>query len=299
MFSRRRLTILSIVVVLLTVGGVATYLLWPAEKPTASPVAVVMVEPRSPGVLPGGTPMSAEDVDAFKKTQVALVKSEFVARSAMRNPKVTEILRGRDAEWLTERITVEHKQGSQVISIGVTGVPPADAAVLADAVAEALVREARQMEVTASTHHQQRLLEARTKLEQLLNSQRQALEQKAATSGVPSDKAAQQALLSALYQERAGLRVELAKARADGKPAEKLTPLQDDLTAVEERITCCERVGPDAERAEVARLEAAIAALATEQMRAELGLRAPPRVQLLGYATDSKTAMAKNGSTGS
>jgi hypothetical protein len=293
--TRRRLTIASIGLGLIAVAGVTCYLLWPAEKPSSSSAAMVLVEPRSQALLPGGTPVTVEEAEAFKKTQAALVKSEFVVRAALRDPNVSERVRGKDVVWLTERVTAEYGDGSQVLRIGVTGVPPADAAALANAVADAYLGEARLMEVTAANRRTEQLTAALIKLQKALDVQREALGQKAAVRGVPADRADQRALLAALYHERTGLRVELARARTEGKPADKLQPLRDDLTAVEGRIAACEGPGPDAERAEVARLEAAVEAVSAELSRTEMGLHAPPRVRLLGRATEPQAEVAKLG----
>jgi hypothetical protein len=293
--TRRRLTIASVALALTAAAGVTCYLLWPAEQSASPPAALVLVEPRPPALLPGGTPVTAEDAEVYRKTQAALVKSEFVVRAALRDPNVSERVRGKDVAWLSERVTAEYGDGGQVLRIGVTGVPPADAAVLANAVADAYLGEARLMEVYAANRRTEQLTAALIKLQKALDVQREALGLKAAVREVPADRADQRALLAALYHERAGLRVELAKARAEGKPADRLQPLQDDLTAAEGRIAACERPGPDAERAEVARLAAAVEAVSAELSRTEMGLHAPPRVRLLGRAAEPPTAVAELG----
>jgi hypothetical protein len=105
---------------------------------------------------------------------------------------------------------------------------------------------------------------------------------------VPPDRADQRALLASLDQERAGLRVEVARVRTQkemcAEPREREKPLREELTALEARIRACEQANLDPARAQVAQVRVAVLSMTAESSRCKVELNTPPRVRVLALA---------------
>jgi uncharacterized protein involved in exopolysaccharide biosynthesis len=277
--------VLLAVVVLTSVAGGAAYLT--LQKPTPAPAdrgraALLQVRPQTEPLLPGRTPLTALEVETIRKTHLALVKSEFVLHAALRKLGDVAVLKKQpDAvAWLTDRVTAELPEGGEVLRIGVRDVDAKDAATIANAVAQAYVQEAVQKDVADMRRRLNHLRDALATVQKQLTAHRDDRAKRAAEAGLPPGGTDRQAALAALYQERAGLRIELA--REDRKR------VREALEVVGEKIKLAEAAGLDGTAAEVAHLESASAALATEILRAELDLTLPPRVRLLQLAETPK-----------
>lgn len=235
---------------------------------------------------------SAEEVATYRKTQAALVRSDFVLNAALRNAKASEIVRGQtDAvAWLAARLFADYPDGGSVLRVGVTGVAPHDAAILANAVVEAYMNEVVQEDVRAMLDRRRKLEDSQAELKRVLDSRRHELHQLASTAGVPPDRADHRSLLSSLYQERTGLRVELARVRtlpeneACPEPAGREKLLREELTALDARIRSCEQASLDVVRVEVTRLEESATSISAEIIRLQLDMNMPCRVRLLALA---------------
>jgi uncharacterized protein involved in exopolysaccharide biosynthesis len=214
----------------------------------------------------------------YRKTQAALLKYEFVLNAALRTPTARDALKAHadPVNWLAEHLTVEMADGSEVMKVRVTGLPKVEAAAVVNAVVEAYQKESAAMELQKAKQRVQKLEEARQVLQQKLTTRLESLAAKAQAAGLPPDAADHRASMAALYHERSALRVEATKGK----------PLKDELADVEARIRKAEEAsaGLDVLRAEIARLEAADGLLATEMIRADLELIAPPRITLLHKA---------------
>ena len=287
-FTPRRIALVFSAV---AIAGAAYYAFRPSGQGSTDPqppAALLTVDARPQGLLPGGPVPTPPEVETYRKTLAVLVKSEFVINAALRDPKLRELESVRQrpdpAAWLAERLTADLGENSSVLRIGVTGVPPKDAALLANAVAGAFLKEVVQHEIHALRDRQQKLEGAQAGLTKALDARKKDLNQTAATVGVPPNAADHRALLASLYQERTGLRVELSKARTekDTEPREKR--LREELLALNERIKSCEHADLDLARAEIARLEAAVTAMSAEITRAQVELSAPSRVRMLAPA---------------
>jgi hypothetical protein len=254
--------------------------------PATVPVALVTAEPRPPA---GGGPLSPAEAEAYRTGQAALVRSEFVLNAALRDPQARDLLRGQgDAvAWLAERVTAAYADGGPVLRIGVSGAPPAEAAVLANAVAGAYVREAGEGHAQSCRARHKQLEDVRDALGRSLEAAREELRRLAAAAGVPADRADQRALLAALYHERAGLRLELARTRAGAGGCERGDGekfLRDELSSLDARIRACEEADFDDARSRVERLRDRVEAVHRELLRLELELQSPAPVQMLAPA---------------
>ncbi|MDA1039148.1 MAG: hypothetical protein O3A37_02495 [Planctomycetota bacterium] len=80
------------------------------------------------------------EYEAYRKTQVQLIKSPFVLSSALRRPAVADCNALRDEPdpvgWLESSITVTAPPHSEVLQIGLRGVRPAETALIVNAVTQ-------------------------------------------------------------------------------------------------------------------------------------------------------------------
>jgi hypothetical protein len=186
-------------------------------------------------------------------------------------------------ESMGAHLTAEFKEGSEVMRVGVTGLPPREAAAVVNAVAAAYVQELAVMNRAASLQQRKRIEDARADVQQKLERRRVAVADLARAVGLPPAEADRRAAVAALYEERAGLRV----AAAESEEAVNGRRIAAALADVDGRIRRAEVEGPrlNAAAAELAPLEAADAALGSELVRLELEASAPPRVTVLQPAT--------------
>jgi polysaccharide biosynthesis transport protein len=117
---------------------------------TATALFEVSNEPAS--VLEG-TRLTIQEFEILKKTQLALLKSNYVLTAAIRPPGVgsLSVLAGKDdpVEWLQENLVVDFPQNGEILSISLKGDEmPEDLVRLVDAVCRAykdeVVNELRQ-----------------------------------------------------------------------------------------------------------------------------------------------------------
>lgn len=97
----------------------------------------------------GLAPAVAEtDLAAYLRTQAALLKSPLVLTTALARPEVAELpgvqKEGEPVAWLDRITTVESAPDQALLRIGVTSHRPGEAAVLADAIAQAYLHELRE-----------------------------------------------------------------------------------------------------------------------------------------------------------
>lgn len=87
----------------------------------------------------------AEGYKLYQQTQLALLKSDFLLRAAVRRPGVASLPSLADVsdpvEWLTDHVEAEFLGQSQILSIRLQGSDPNEVKQLVDAVAEAYQRE--------------------------------------------------------------------------------------------------------------------------------------------------------------
>jgi len=134
---------IAVLVICVLVALLAAWLAQP-KGVTATALFEVRNEPTSITGRPDAI-LGTQDFEILKKTQIALLKSNFVLSSAIRNPGIgsLSILAGqRDpVEWLQDHLEIEFPQNGQILSISLTGSPPEDVVLLVDAVAEAYKKE--------------------------------------------------------------------------------------------------------------------------------------------------------------
>ncbi|MBN9523715.1 hypothetical protein J0H58_35250 [bacterium] len=285
MSRRRPLALAAVPVALASAGAAYLYALQPAAAvPADGPVALLLVASRSFSPLPGPAPFPAE-VDAFRRAQAALVRSEPVLNAALRTPAARDALKGQAAPiaWLAARVTAEYADpASEVLRVRVADLPPREAAAVANAVAAATLDEYHAHNRAAQSLRRKDVENARDEVRQKLGKRRAAVAETARAAGLPATADEYRAAVAALYQEQAGLRV--ATAGAEGVRARAC---ENALADVEARIRRAEEEGPrlDAARAEIGALVAAEATLGAELVRIDFEMNSRPRVQFLKPST--------------
>ncbi len=144
--KRRWLVVSSIGLLAAVLAGVAAWFLVP---PRYTAVAVVNVAANQPWkVFP--SPESRLDFFAVVQTQAARIKSPYVLQAALNDEDVKKLdLHNRENDpvlWLHDEIKVEFKEGSEIITISMTGAKPEELVVLVNAVMKAYVNEIESVE---------------------------------------------------------------------------------------------------------------------------------------------------------
>ena len=133
-FRRRWLPAIALGTLLATAAAAAVWFFLPRSYEA---VAWLRIRDKS-GMLVGGGRDNSE-YEAYRKTQVALIKSPFVMTSALRRPGIAELETIRDEDkdpvgWLTRSIQVTAPMESEVVQVRLRGESASDIAKLVNAV---------------------------------------------------------------------------------------------------------------------------------------------------------------------
>jgi polysaccharide biosynthesis transport protein len=128
------------------VGASTAIALWLLFPESSSAVALFEVSNEQQSLLRDKNQHTPQDFDILKKTQLALLKSNFVLTAALRDPGIASlsILAGEPepVEWLQEELVVDFPQNGEILSISLSGdAPTEDLQRLVDAVAKAYKEE--------------------------------------------------------------------------------------------------------------------------------------------------------------
>ena len=153
--------------------------------------------------------------------------------------------------WLTERVRAELPEGREVLRITVPGLEARDGPRSPTPWPRAYATEVAQKDIADRQRRLRNLKDALATVQMRLSTHRDDRTKRAMEVGLPPGESDRKAAVAALYQERAGLRTELA--REDRKR------VRDALEAVGEKIKLAEAAGLDGTAAEVTHLESAAA----------------------------------------
>ena len=133
---RRRSTVaMGVGLALAIVAAVPTWLLVPHGYE-----AVAWLRVRDKAGMLSTAGRDGAEYEAYRKTQVQLIKSPFVLSSALRRPGVADCEALRDESdpvgWLESLITVTAPPHSEVLQIGLRGERPAETALIVNAVTQ-------------------------------------------------------------------------------------------------------------------------------------------------------------------
>src|SRR5262249_52950018 len=108
----------------LLAAGLAAAAAWALIPPRYTAFALVHVASNQPWkVFP--TPESRNDFNTFVRTQAAQIKSRYVLQAALNSDDVKKLdLYSREPDpvvWLDEEIKVDCKEGSEIVTVSMTG----------------------------------------------------------------------------------------------------------------------------------------------------------------------------------
>ncbi|HYH65410.1 MAG TPA: hypothetical protein VD866_12005 [Urbifossiella sp.] len=218
--SRRRLLVAAIVVLLCAASAGGGY--WFAARsatPRAAddgPVALVLVRSHPDRFLPFGPPPSPEDEAAFRRIQPVMLRSPDVLNRALNQPAAHAAMKDvpEPLEWLAARLTAEFHGDGEILRVGLTGLPRREAATVLNAVVGSYVDSANAHVRRALMERAERLEKVQTEIRDQLQAGRRQRASLVEATGQPADREAARVELTALYQERTGLRVGAAAADA-------------------------------------------------------------------------------------
>jgi succinoglycan biosynthesis transport protein ExoP len=126
----------------LVVAVASAIALWFIFPESSSAVALFQVESKEPTLIDFTHVSDMRDFDILQKTQLALLKSNYVLQAALRGPGISTLsaLAGESdpVQWLTDKLNVTFQQSSEILSITLSGdEDPEDLRKLVDAVASA------------------------------------------------------------------------------------------------------------------------------------------------------------------
>jgi capsular exopolysaccharide synthesis family protein len=141
---RRWLLAVCMGLVLASGAAVALWFLFPASS---SATALFRVAAKPESILVDLNKSNPQSFETLKKTQLALLRSDFVLTAALAKPGVSSlsILAGESdpVQWLQENLMVQFPEEGEILSIGLSGEEnyQTDLVTLVDAVANAYQRE--------------------------------------------------------------------------------------------------------------------------------------------------------------
>jgi hypothetical protein len=135
----------SLLALLLFVTLVCILLAWWVQPDYVVATALFRVSSMPPSILDadGARPFDEREFEILKKTQVALLKSDFVLTSALRKPGIAglPVFAGQadPVEWLQDHLEIDFPENGEILSISLRGTDAQanDLVVIVDSVAKA------------------------------------------------------------------------------------------------------------------------------------------------------------------
>lgn len=221
-FRRRWLPAVALGTLLALAAAVATWLFLPRGYE-----AVAWLRIRDKGGMLGGGGRDSSEYEAYRKTQVALIKSPFVMTSALRRPGIAdlELIREQDEDpvgWLTRSIQVTAPMESEVVQVRLRGRNAADVAKIVNAVTNCYLDDIVNKERTESLGRRDALEKKYKENVAEMREQRETFNTLARTLGTGNS--------AEVMTQRALLLDHLGTLRA------QLTQAQRDLTTIDAEL---------------------------------------------------------------
>ena len=109
----------------LVIGGASAISLWYLFPESSSATALFQVANEEDSLIFNSTPKTLASFEVLKKTQLALLKSNFVLTAAIRPAGIASlsVLAGEPdpVEWLQENLVVDFPQNGEILSITLSG----------------------------------------------------------------------------------------------------------------------------------------------------------------------------------
>jgi RNA polymerase sigma factor (sigma-70 family) len=149
----------------------------PAQAAESDIYALLLIEPQEPRLLPDGKREAPGDEGAYRRTQLALLKSRLVLRAALQRPEVAklEALKGKaDAlGWLETNLRALFIDNTGVLRVSVAAGSGPDRAALTNAVVRAYLEEIVGREQNQKAERWEMLESLRTRYEDQVRHKRE------------------------------------------------------------------------------------------------------------------------------
>lgn len=225
-FRRRWLPAVALGTLLSIVAAISTWFFLPRGYE-----AVAWLRVRDKGGMLGGGGRDNSEYEAYRKTQVALIKSPFVMTSALRRPGIADLalIREQDEDpvgWLTRSIQVTAPMESEVVQVRLRGKNAADIAKIVNAVTSCYLEDIVNKERTESLGRRDALEKKYKENVAEMREQRETFNTLARTLGT-GDGAEVMTQRALLLDHLGTLRAQLTQAQRD------LTTIDAELAIVE------------------------------------------------------------------
>jgi hypothetical protein len=295
----------SLLALLIFITLICVGLAWLVQPQKVTVTALFLVESAPVSGFDNAVRPSVDDYEILKKSQLAVLKSNYVLTSALRNPGIGSlpVFNGQTdpVTWLQDHLEVEFPQDSEILSISLTGNvdSAADLVRIVDAVAKAykdeVIHESRQQKLAT------RDLFARN-LENLNRQIKRRMEEYSAIareSGKPEGKSLR--VLQELDMKRLDrLETELTRLESDASTEgdsadakarnERIKLLRDKQAAIEQQLVSRVAEEPDVEilRHKIAIQQRIADDLTVKLERLDMDASAPDRIRQLQAAVPSR-----------
>lgn len=171
----------------LPAGAIAAVLAWALIPPSKySSAALLQVASYQPTVIFREN-VEKPNPDAYRKTQLALIRSRLVLNAALSRPEVAKLKAVREqadpVDWLSRSLICEFPGGSEILRIALNGDDPAEVATIVNAVSDAYIREIVDKEKGRRIERNDKLASLYDGLQRRLEGKRKALRSMAESLG--------------------------------------------------------------------------------------------------------------------
>jgi hypothetical protein len=282
--------------------------------------ALLHVSTSEPCILfPPGRETNAfrNDFEAYKRTQMALIKSRLVLDHALRRPEVyrLDVVKQQTdpVGWLAKNLRVDLDASPEILRISMSGIPPQDAVVLVNAVVHAFQEEVVDLETKGKrdrydkfkelwNRYQESLRDKRGELRRL--SERVRTEEGGDLPGQKQELSACKSELLRIRLEKVASETKLKRRKAAKEPGDEtrkaiaeleeglaVLSAQEDVLKREERRLLDEprtvirqSVDLSSIREEIEAAEAVARRIGAEVEKLNVELQAPPRIRVIEMA---------------
>ena len=219
--------------------GPAAWFLVPPAKFKAQARLQVVAHPLKVLFQTAETEAGGEEYKRYQSTQMTLVKSQMVLKTALQDKEVSEYPMIREQidpiAWLQENLIVEFIAASEVMEISLSGDDPQELAGIVNAIKKAYMDEVVNVDIKRRADRHRQLRKTKDRYTEMLKERRETLRKLAETVG--SDDRQTLALRQQFAMENmAAIRRELAgDSIAETKGEARLKVKRPDETPVRHR----------------------------------------------------------------
>ena len=244
-FRRRWLLALTLGVLAAAGAGAAVYFLLPASYQVS---AQIQVASTAQSILPlGNNGDGRGEWTTYLKTQMGYIRSRYVLAAALRRDEVKrlEIVRQQADPfvWLEEELKVESPEGSELVSVTMTGSSPDELVPLVGAIADAYLKQVQEVDTKRRQDRIAELTKVHDRFKDQLRTKRNNwhdLANRLNTSDSQTLNQKQLLLLSTFGETRrqhSQIRFELERARTEMEQFQAQEKLLADLPVPEAKLS--------------------------------------------------------------